>query len=1597
MAISGKDIEIVVGVEGGASLSTGSGKQIKESLDGIFKQLDPKLDLKLDTTKIARNIEKDIKKVLSDVNVEIGKVQAQWVKLGETMKISIPMSNTKTGESYQYLAEANVDAKKLSGALQSVAQDYAALQKSADAAYDKLIKNVQKRLEYQKQMKTADSDSWGYQQAEKAKQAIEDENKSLIKLIANIQKLGVESSKADEYADAKNAAKSELLRYDAYVKRLAKQEEATERAKVQAAAEKELDAVYAELIKKENELLPLEKALFSNEEGTTKYKQAERECEAVIEEVAALKERADVLEKNGAVSQKAEEYNKAYTESAIRLVEYIDDLAAKEEQLAEKEAQLAAQRERSDSTERAKENMRLAQEEATERAKAQAAAEKAAAAEQKAADASISAEKAKASAIAAAEKKIETALSWTAAANTKEYKAIVAASQELQNAEGLTENRIKELTTVIDQNSTAIRMAGNAHQSLGDQLTKNASKFTAWLGTSQLVMKAIQTIKKMITNVTELDTAMTELKKVTDETDETYGRFLDNAAEKAKSIGTTMTDFVNATASFARLGFGVEDASTLAEVATIYKNVGDGISTIDEASESIISTMQAFGVETSNVISIVDKFNNVGNNFAISSGGIGEAMLNSASAMHAANNTLDETIALITAANKVVQNPQKVGTALKTMSMYLRAAKTEAEEAGESTEGMANSVSELREEILKLTGNKVDIQIDENTFKSTYQILKELSEVWGELSDISQANILEMIGGKRGANVGSALIENFSVAEEALATSLDSVGSAVKENEKYLDSIEGRISQFKATFQDFSNDFVSSDLLKNIISFGTGALGVLDSIVEKMSALEIAASIGATASLIKFAGALKTALKAGTELSVAMKAAAASNWVTLALTALPLIIELIDKLTVSSGELIENANDIISTFDSAKTSYKNNISAIEDLRDEYEQLSQGVDENGNNISLTADEYDRYHEIISKIVDISPSVVQGYNKEGDAIVNYKGLIDDAIESQEEFLNNQTLIYLGQGTDIFEGKKKEYEDALDGLEGSFTRIAEAANDSADQMIGEFFENLIMHGVDALKMANDTKTTAWRDAMKQIGMDENFYLNGVQASDVEQLTTLYERRAQFIDALRSTEKYSEEELTALNAAIVQLGTDFDNLRKIQEEQINYLLTYAKQNTDVDTGWFLEIPDGAVDNFKNGLFDVIDSTKTCTENLQILNQYGREFADVFGSRDVQSVLAMADGLKDGSVSVEDYNAKVSQLEGRLEYMGPICDTIIGYLRELTNVGNEGGGALEGISGQVETVGDSLSEYIELLDDLEDKFGLIETAQKEMEDAGSISVSTIQKLQEATEDYLDYLYVEDGQIKLNTKSWYEFCTAKSKAALIEYKSRLSELQAERQNIIGCISAADDFGDSTTELKGKQAELETQIAETELIIGIMESTMHGLTEVTDEASDETEELATAWDNASGALSRFSSGLSDIRSAYTTLKTAVDEYNSSGSLTYDTLLSLIKLDPQYLACLRAENDRYSARIHGFSERREGVCNRQDCGDFLQAGYCTDVESPAVRPENPELRRREQSGAHGVDAEHREPPRRAGRQRKREQRKREQRKRRRKQRR
>lgn len=197
------------------------------------------------------------------------------------------------------------------------------------------------------------------------------------------------------------------------------------------------------------------------------------------------------------------------------------------------------------------------------------------------------------------------------------------------------------------------RRAGVEVDTLGAKLERTFGARLRSLVAGEGVAMISTALHDIVQNAIDVDTAMTELKKVTDLTDTGYVKFLDDAGDRASKLGATLTEVVNATADYARLGFSVPEAKGLADSAIIYQNVGDDIESIDQATSSLISTMSGFGIESERSMEIVDKFNEVANRFPSSAGQIGDLVMRSASAMAAANNDLDETIALGVTANTV--------------------------------------------------------------------------------------------------------------------------------------------------------------------------------------------------------------------------------------------------------------------------------------------------------------------------------------------------------------------------------------------------------------------------------------------------------------------------------------------------------------------------------------------------------------------------------------------------------------------------------------------------------------------------------------------------------------------------------------------------------------------------------------------------------------------------------------------------------------------------------------------------------------------------------------------------------------------------------
>ena len=175
-------------------------------------------------------------------------------------------------------------------------------------------------------------------------------------------------------------------------------------------------------------------------------------------------------------------------------------------------------------------------------------------------------------------------------------------------------------------------------------------------------------IRQGVTYVRELDTALTEMRKVSDETTQSLREFQEASFDIADSVGATAQVVQNSTAEWMRLGESLEQAAESAQVSNILLNVSE-FENIDDATESLVAMSQAY--QEFDKIDIVDKLNNIGNNYSIATDGIAEALQRSASSLTTAGNTLDEAIALVTAGNAVVQDPESVGAGLRTISLRL--------------------------------------------------------------------------------------------------------------------------------------------------------------------------------------------------------------------------------------------------------------------------------------------------------------------------------------------------------------------------------------------------------------------------------------------------------------------------------------------------------------------------------------------------------------------------------------------------------------------------------------------------------------------------------------------------------------------------------------------------------------------------------------------------------------------------------------------------------------------------------------------------------------------------------------------------------------
>jgi TP901 family phage tail tape measure protein len=371
--------------------------------------------------------------------------------------------------------------------------------------------------------------------------------------------------------------------------------------------------------------------------------------------------------------------------------------------------------------------------------------------------------------------------------------------------------------------------AGRAGRTLWDTL-KNSGfhQIAAQMAGMVGVYDVINLGKEGFNVVRELNTALTEMRKVSDETVQNLKDYQATTFDTADAVGTTAKQIQNSTADWMRLGESMNQAAESAKDANVLLNVSE-FEGIDEATESLVSMSQAY--KDLDKMDIIDVLNNIGNNYSISTDGLATALKDSASALVTANNDLNEAVSLTTAGNAITQDPSKVGAGLRTISLRLvgtEEAKQELSDLGEETDGMITTVSKLRDTIMDATkaassdGKGFDILDSNGNYKSTYEIMQGLADLYDNIvkkdKELGTNNfnlLLETIAGKNRANIAASILQNGDMLRSVYEDAQNSEGSAEKELNSYLDSIDGKMAQLENRAQEFWFKVIDSETIKN--------------------------------------------------------------------------------------------------------------------------------------------------------------------------------------------------------------------------------------------------------------------------------------------------------------------------------------------------------------------------------------------------------------------------------------------------------------------------------------------------------------------------------------------------------------------------------------------------------------------------------------------------------------------------------------------------------------------------------------------------------------------------------------------------------------
>ena len=300
-------------------------------------------------------------------------------------------------------------------------------------------------------------------------------------------------------------------------------------------------------------------------------------------------------------------------------------------------------------------------------------------------------------------------------------------------------NVVQGQLRISNEGQTIIRTQNRHNESLSEQLRLQLRQYSNYLLIRQAINLITEGISDCVNYVTDLDTAMTNIRVVTMDTKEATKELLETYNQLGQELGANTLDIAEGAVDWLRQGYSQADTTELVKDSTILSK----LALIDnaQATEYLTSALKGYKLEAQDAIGVIDKLVSIDLEAATSAGDMAEALSRTANMAKTTGFEMNEVLGMIATMSEVTQNSAStIGNSVKTILSRMSNVKA----------GLDDFEGEALNDVEK-TLNRVGIALRDNqgNWYDFYDVLDEVASRWDSFSDIQQSQITTALGGKQ--------------------------------------------------------------------------------------------------------------------------------------------------------------------------------------------------------------------------------------------------------------------------------------------------------------------------------------------------------------------------------------------------------------------------------------------------------------------------------------------------------------------------------------------------------------------------------------------------------------------------------------------------------------------------------------------------------------------------------------------------------------------------------------------------------------------------------------------------------------------------------